>query len=119
LEYTQRLSHRARNVIGLEGHSTGMALYRRALAGGAQALGAPAAGVIEGGVADLVSLSAREPAMLCRAGDALIDSWLFAAANSVGECVWVGGDKLVEGGRHRSRDSARQAYEKALRELCA
>ena len=119
LEYTQRLSHRSRNVIGLEGHSTGVALFRRALAGGVQALGAPAAEVIEGGVADLVSLSGRDPAMLCRAGDALIDSWLFAAANSVVDCVWVGGNKLVEGGRHRSRDPVRQVYEKTLRELCA
>ena len=42
LEYSQRLKHRARNVMTTEeGESTGRSLYTRALAGGAQALGQP------------------------------------------------------------------------------
>ena len=40
LEYAQRLRDRARNVCALAAGSTGRALYERALAGGAQALGA-------------------------------------------------------------------------------
>ncbi|WP_116811440.1 formimidoylglutamate deiminase [Steroidobacter cummioxidans] len=119
LEYTQRLSLGIRNVIGLEGHSTGMALYRRALSGGGRALGAPQTGLIEGAAADLVSLSRREPAMICRSGDALIDSWLFATGGGVVDCVWVSGVKQIERGRHRSRDSVRDAYERTMQELCA
>jgi formimidoylglutamate deiminase len=119
LEYTQRLSRRVRNVIGLENRSTGMALYQRALSGGGRALGAPTAGIAEGSAADLVSLARQEPAMICRSGDALIDSWLFAAVSGVVDCVWVGGIKQVEQGRHRLGDSVRSAYAKAMKELCA
>lgn len=119
LEYTQRLSRRVRNVIGLEDRSTGMALYQRALSGGGQALGAPTVGIAAGGAADLASLTKQQPAMVCRSGDALIDSWLFATAGGVVDCVWVGGVKQVEHGRHRSRDSVRQAFGKTMQELCA
>ena len=118
LEYTQRLSRKVRNVIGLDTHSTGMALYQRALTGGAAALGATGAGIAEGNVADLVSLALDQPAMICRSGDALIDSWLFAAVGGIVDCVWVGGSKQVENGRHRRRIEIRNAYGKAMKELC-
>lgn len=118
LEYTQRLSRQARNVVGLGSHSTGMALYRRALAGGAAALGVPGQTIAVGHAADLVSLSVEAPAMLCRSGDALIDSWLFAGVGGIVDCVWVGGRKQVEQGRHRQRDGIRAAYGKAMKELC-
>jgi formiminoglutamate deiminase len=119
LEYTQRLAHKARNVIGLHSRSTGAALYQRALEGGATALGAGTAGITEGAAADLVSLSVEEPAMLCRTEDALIDSWLFAGSDRSVDCVWVNGRKQVEGGRHVRRDRVRAAYKKAMTELCA
>lgn len=118
LEYTQRLSHRARNVIGLQGCSTGAALYLRALRGGARALGVPQAGIAEGHVADLVSLSADDPVLICRKRDALIDSLLFAGKATIVDSVWVGGRKHVSQGRHRSRDQVRLAYCQALKELC-
>lgn len=118
LEYTQRLSNRSRNVIGLEGHSTGAALYQRALRGAGQALGAPSVGIAIGAPADLVSLATHEPAMLCRSGDALIDSWLFATTGGVVDCVWVNGVKQVEAGRHRLRDRVRAAHARAIEELC-
>jgi formimidoylglutamate deiminase len=118
LEYTQRLSLKARNVMGMGARSTGIAVYQRALTGGACALGATAAGIAENNNADLVSLSVDQPAMICRAGDALIDSWLFAAAGGIVDCVWVGGRKQVENGRHRQRDEVRAAYGKAMEALC-
>ena len=118
LEYSQRLARRARNVIGLQGRSTGAALYQRALVGGHQALGAEPAGIAAGAIADLVSLTVDDPAMICRSGDALIDSWLFAGVGRVVDCVWVGAKKQVEQGRHRRRDPVRAAYGKAMKELC-
>ncbi len=118
LEYTQRLSRRVRNVIGLADRSTGMALYQRAAAGGAQALGVTA-GITQGGAADFVSLSTEEPSMMCRSADALIDSWLFAGNSRVVDCVWVNGRKQVERGLHRLRDQVRSAYKNAMKELCA
>jgi formiminoglutamate deiminase len=118
LEYTQRLSRRVRNVIGLAERSTGLALYQRALQGGARALGVKA-GIAEGAVADLVSLSIDEPSMIWRSADALIDSWLFAGNAGVVDCVWVNGRKWVEHGRHLMRDRVRSAYKSAMKELCA
>lgn len=119
LEYTQRLSRKVRNVIGLRTHSTGMALFQRALSGGASALGADDAGIAEGNIANLVSLAADEPPMICRRGDALIDSWLFAGVGGIVDCVWVRASKQVEQGRHRRRESIRRAYHQAMKELCA
>lgn len=118
LEYAQRLVHQSRNVIGLEACSTGMALFRRALAGGARALGVANAGIAVGHVADLVSLARDEPAMLCRSGDAWMDAWLFASPNNAVDCVWVGGRKQVEHGRHRQRDRVRRVYRQAIQALC-
>ncbi|WP_428311446.1 formimidoylglutamate deiminase [Hydrocarboniphaga sp.] len=118
LEYTQRLSRKVRNVVGLGSHSTGSALYQRAVAGGAAALGVPGSAIQAGKAADLVSLAVHEPAMIGRSGDALIDSWLFASVAGIVDCVWVGGRKQVENGRHRRRDEIRAAYGKAMKELC-
>lgn len=119
LEYSQRLSRRVRNVIGLDHASTGRALFMRALAGGAQALGASASGLAPGAPADLVSLVAGDASLLHRTGDALLDSWIFASPRGVVDCVWIGGRKQVEAGRHLRREQIRQEYSKALEELCA
>jgi formimidoylglutamate deiminase len=118
LEYTQRLSRRVRNVVGMDTHSTGVALYQRAIAGGSAALGVAGSGIATGNAADLVSLSVDHPAMICRTGDALIDSWLFASVGGIVDCVWVAGRKQVEHGRHRQREPIRAAYKKAMKELC-
>ncbi|MGH8444796.1 MAG: formimidoylglutamate deiminase [Solimonas sp.] len=119
LEYSQRLSRRVRNVVGLGGYSTGMALYLQALDGGARALGSPSTGLAEGGAADFVSLAVDEPALVGRAGDALLDSWLFASVAGIVDCVWVGAEKQVEHGRHHRRERVRTAYRNVIRELCA
>ena len=63
LEYSQRLAHRARNVLGKANGSTGRALFDEALRGGAQALGAGPAGIAAGDAADLVSLDAAHPTL--------------------------------------------------------
>ena len=108
LEYGQRLQHRARNVFAArEGASTGAALFRAALAGGLQALGA-------GETADLVSLDLDHPALTGRKEDALLDAWLFAARASAVDCVWRQGRKVVRHGRHRARDEIVERYRLAL-----
>jgi formiminoglutamate deiminase len=99
LEYAQRLNTCSRNVLaGVEGRSTGRQLFDRALAGGAQALSQPGTGIREGGVADVVSLDADDPVYYGRTGDAVLDSWVFAGGKI--DCVWRGGQKVVEQGRH-------------------
>ena len=57
LEYGQRLTSRARNVLAAPGGaSTGRVLFERARAGGAQSLGEKTAGLVAGAPADIVSL---------------------------------------------------------------
>ena len=118
LEYAQRLTHRSRNVLARDaGRSTGRDLFDGALSGGAQALGVPEAGIIEGAYADIVSLDAADPALAGRRGDFLLDSWIFAGASV--NCVWRSGKKCVAGGRHHLREPIRERYRRTMMELLA
>jgi len=114
LEYGQRLSLRARNVLApAAGRSTGRALFDSVLTGGHQALGACSFGLRAGAPADLVSLNAAHPALAGRSGDAILDSWIFTGARLVG-CVWRAGVRMVHGGRHKNRELAAQKYKEVL-----
>jgi formiminoglutamate deiminase len=120
LEYGQRLKHRQRNVLsGGAGRSTGRSLFDGALAGGARALAQPASGLTPGARADIVTLDVAHPSLAGRTRDAVIDGWIFAAGGAAIDCVWAGGDNVVEGGRHRLRQSARERFNASMRRLVA
>jgi formiminoglutamate deiminase len=113
LEYAQRLSERARNILATEeGRSTGRTLYDAALAGGAQALGHSGSGISVTAPADVVSFDPADLAYAGRKGDALLDAWIFAGGKV--DCVWRAGRKVVHGGRHIQRDSIATRYRRAL-----
>jgi formiminoglutamate deiminase len=117
LEYAQRLDLQARNVLASgPGKSTGRTLFDTALAGGAQALQAPA-GFFKGASLDGVSLAADHVALAERHGDQIIDSWLFSGDHGVVENVWRGGRKVVVNGRHVQRDAITARYRRALKTL--
>ncbi|MGE0279169.1 MAG: formimidoylglutamate deiminase [Rhizobiaceae bacterium] len=116
LEYSQRLFHRGRNVLAAPGQSNGRNLFDRAVYGGNQALGVTAAGLAKGAAADFVSLDAASPSLIGKAGDAILDAWIFASGTGV-DCVWVGGRKVVERGRHTARDRVAKGFSKAMMEL--
>jgi len=120
LEYGQRLLHRGRNQLaGGAAKSTGASLYRGALAGGGQALGRSTSGIAMGETADLVSLKADDPFFAGRSGDTIIDSWIFGGGARLVDCVWRGGVKRVEGGRHIDRDAIDARYRAAMAKLLA
>jgi formimidoylglutamate deiminase len=120
LEYTQRLALRARNLMALdEGRSTGRALFECALAGGSRALGFSDCGLRIGAAADLISLDSNHDALISRAGDALLDSWIFAARVPAIDSVWRYGRKVVSGGRHRQREEIASRYRASLKRLLA
>ncbi|RZJ84365.1 MAG: hypothetical protein EON88_27375 [Brevundimonas sp.] len=120
LEYGQRLARRTRNVMAMEaGRSTGGDLYRAGLAGGAQAVGADGGGLRVGALADIVSLDASHPALIGRQGDALLDSFVFAARRDVIDGVWRAGRKVVSNGRHHRRDEIAARYRQALEKVLA
>jgi formiminoglutamate deiminase len=124
LEYSQRLAHRARNVLAAgAGASTGRSLFDAALAGGAQALRPAvrggALGLAPGAMLDVVTLAADHPALVGRSGDEILDSWIFAGDRGLIDCVWRAGVKLVSAGRHRDRAALEPRYARALRTLLA
>jgi formiminoglutamate deiminase len=120
LEYSQRLGQRARNVMaGDQLGSTGRAMFDKAIAGGAQALGAGKAGIVEGAFADIISLDPEHVALAGRSEDALIDGWIFAARNSPVDCVWTLGRKVVSKGRHHKREAVESRFRKRLEGLLA
>ena len=121
LEYGQRLTHRRRNLLAGEGEgaSVGAALYRGALAGGARALGRPIGALAPGCRADLLSLDAESPVLLGKAGDLLLDALVFAGNVNPVSDVMVGGQWVVEAGRHRAEHDIFNAYKAAVADLMA
>ena len=119
LEYGQRLGEQARNVFaGESGTSTGAALYRAALLGGAQALGAPM-GLAVGNSADFLTLDADHPSLTGASGDGWLDGLIFAAGRGAIDGVWRRGVQEVTGGRHRHRDRITAHYRSVLARLLA
>jgi formiminoglutamate deiminase len=118
LEYSQRLAHRARNVLAVAGGSTGRALFDAALDGGSVALGAGASAIAAGASADLVSLDASNPSLAGKTGDAILDAWIFANGSKV-DCVWVHGKKQVSGGRHARREAIAERFRQVMMALSA
>ena len=117
LEYGQRLARQGRSLMARDaGASTGGAMFRASLAGGAQALGA-LAGIAVGASADWITLDAAHPSLLGRTGDALLDGWIFAAGRAAIDGVWRRGAQVVSGGRHVARDAIHRRYADTLARL--
>lgn len=122
LEYAQRLTRRARNVLaGGPRRSTGGDLWRAATLGGAQALGVAngttRGGLRRGAAADFITLDTSHPNIVGRSGDTLIDSLVFAGGGI--DTVWRHGKQLVSGGRHHAREAITARYVQTLKALLA
>lgn len=118
LEYSQRLFHRARNVLAAPGQSNGRALFDAALDGGAAALGAAPGQLAVGGPADFISLDAGSVSLAGKTGDTILDAWIFANATKV-DCVWVHGKKQVSNGRHVRREAIAARFSDVMKKLSA
>lgn len=101
LEYGQRLRDRGRNVTATSDVSTGRRLLDLAVAGGARALGRSGeAGLCAGVRADIVVLDADAPIFAGQGCDTFLESWIFSGNVPVVTDVFVGGKRVVQGGRH-------------------
>jgi formimidoylglutamate deiminase len=120
LEYVGRLTARSRSVTERRpGVSIALNLYRRALAGGAQALGRNTGVIAPGRSADLIILDTGHPALVGRTGEGLLDTWVFSGNSTPVRHVMVGGVWLVCDGRHRSQDAIAAAFSRTMRRLSA
>ncbi len=118
LEYSQRLLHRARNVMTTqEGESTGRRLLKEALKGGAQALGRPIGELAVGRRADVVVLDAEHPDFAGAASDHWLDAWIFSAGRNAVRTVFTSGEKVVDDGRHLHRAEVHARYRAVMRRL--
>jgi len=113
LEYSQRLAHRARNVIAAPNGSTGRRLFDAAIEGGAQAL-ATKAGLVVGAPADILALDTSNASYLSE--DSLLDNWIFGGDVAV-DTVWAAGSKQVTNGRHIARDQIRKRFAATMQAL--
>jgi formimidoylglutamate deiminase len=62
----------------------------------------------------VITLDLARPWFASRAGDQLLDSWMFAAAGSSIDRIYRAGVELVVGGCHRDRTGIEARYRSAL-----
>ena len=117
LEYAQRLRERARNVCALAGASSGRTMLEAIWSGGAQALRRNSGSLAPGASADILTFRADHPTLAGKVDDQILDAWVFSVGNSLVDCVWSGGLKVVAGGRHVFRDEIAAQFVKTMREL--
>lgn len=113
LEYSQRLLHRARNVMAPANGSTGRSLFDAAFVGGARALGTKA-GIETAQAADFVSLDTSVAPYL--EGDHLLDGWIFGNLVKP-HTVWINGKAMVRDGRHIKREEIARRFQHTMRQL--
>ncbi len=114
LEYSQRLSRRARNVLAAPGGSVGATIHAAALAGGARALARDCGALRPGALADLVAIDRTHPVLAALTPGQLLDGWIFAADDRVVRDVWSAGRRAVREGRHVARDAIEQRYRRTI-----
>lgn len=117
LEYGQRLRDGARKLLATQEKSTGRAIFDAVVAGGAQAAGLSGEiGLAVGSSADIVSLR-DDLALVGRSEDQILDTFIFASARGLIDCVWRAGRKVVSGGVHLERVSVAARFRETLQRL--
>jgi formimidoylglutamate deiminase len=117
VEYAQRLQNKGRALLATPERSSGRVLLESACRGGAQAA-ARGAGVIRAGEwADLLALDMTATDLEGRAGDMILDTWIFAGDDRMVSDLWSAGRHLVQGGRHRARDTVEPRYRRVMDRL--
>ncbi|HVJ41925.1 MAG TPA: formimidoylglutamate deiminase [Dongiaceae bacterium] len=115
LEYGQRLKHERRNrLYGAKRSNIGAYLYDACVAGGGQALGQPAGAIKAGQRADLVVLNGAHPLMAHMKGDDILSRWLFGGTDHLVKDVMVGGDWVVQDGRHAGEIEAGRRFAEVI-----
>lgn len=118
LEYGQRLRDQRRNRLYRNDQPMiGRTLYDAALAGGAQALGQPIAGLAVGQRADWLVLDDNDPYLATAQEDAILNRWLFAGGDRQVRDVMVNGQWVVRDGHHADETDSCRDFTRVLKEL--
>jgi formimidoylglutamate deiminase len=107
LEYSQRLTHRQRNVAAQAGtlESSAAALFEAALAGAHSATARPLGAIALGHRADFLVLDDQAPALLGIPSENLLDALVFSSPDAGYKQVFVAGQQRVSAGRAGEQNS--------------
>jgi formimidoylglutamate deiminase len=119
IDAAQRLTRERRNLLAKDGESSGLALFRAALAGGAQALAQPIGAISLGSRADLVVLNTDDPALVEQAPGNLLDAAIFGPGKRLVRDVMVGGRWVIGEGHHADEEAILHRYRQTMRRLLA
>jgi formimidoylglutamate deiminase len=117
LEYGQRLVHRSRNIAALDAAHVGRELFERVIKGGAAAGALGAGGLVAGGPADFVCLSADDPMLAGHGDDTMLDALVFSGYRLPIERVMVAGVWRVVAGQHVERSSVQRNFAATMKAL--
>ncbi|MFZ3321622.1 MAG: formimidoylglutamate deiminase [Usitatibacter sp.] len=118
LEYSQRLRHRARNIIADElSPDVGANLWLGAAAGGAQALSQPVGSIEVGRRADLVILDGDDVDFAGLRAEQALGVALFSGNSNRVRDVYVAGSIVVREGHHPNEAPAAASFRQALERL--
>lgn len=116
LEYSQRLVHKGRALFASADQSTGRILHDGVCRGGAQAAGRVAGAIRVGDWADVMALDDTGD-LAARAGDAILDTFIFAGHDRMVTDLWSAGRHIVQGGAHVARDRVRVRFAAVMARL--
>ena len=119
LEWSQRLAHGARNVLGGDAAPVGRSLYTGAVTGGAQALAQRSGGIAAGTRADFVVLNEDDAALGGLPVDALLDAAVFGPCRQPVRDVMVAGRWVVRDGHHPREAETLARYRKEMLRVCS
>ncbi|HEX7375043.1 MAG TPA: formimidoylglutamate deiminase [Steroidobacteraceae bacterium] len=118
LEYQARLLRQQRNVLAAQREpSSGAMLWRHASEAGARAGGRANGALAPGLRADIVVLDLDTPLLCGRAGDDIIDTFVFAGPGHAVRDVMVGGRWVVQDRLHVDEAVIAGAYRAAVQEI--
>ncbi len=118
LEYVQRLLRQERTL--LKDHdlpSVGAMLFEKTLQGGAQALGRKCGRIEIGHRADFLVLDADAAVMSGKLRDHILDTAIFAMAQTPVRHVMAGGRWVIQDGRHKREEQIKANYLKVMQKL--
>jgi formimidoylglutamate deiminase len=70
-----------------------------------------------GSRADFLVLDEQAPELASATPGDAIDRWIFSGNRNLVRDVFVGGERVVQGGRHRARHAIESRYRRALARL--
>jgi formimidoylglutamate deiminase len=117
LEYSQRHTHRKRNIAVTDGYSVGRTLFQNSVEAAASVIGRPIGRIANGYVADLIELNQNDPVLALVDGDELLDSYIFATNRPAISTVIAAGQTVVVNGQHCNGSELAERYRRATMRL--